>query len=74
MLDLTACPEPGCQSPAEIIDRCAFGSTDGPIEHVRIRCLYRHTFLLPAEMLRSPHQAVRRPNVETESQGLPAGD
>jgi hypothetical protein len=47
MLSLTACPEPGCDAPAEIVDRCAVGSTDGPIEHVRIRCVRRHWFFLP---------------------------
>jgi hypothetical protein len=46
MLDLTVCPEAGCSSPAEIFDRSALPSTDGPIDHVRIRCLNRHHFLL----------------------------
>ena len=55
MLDLTVCPEPRCSSPAEIYDRSALRSTDGPIEHVRIRCLNRHHFLLPAERLTSAH-------------------
>jgi hypothetical protein len=51
MLDLTVCPEPSCSSAAQIFDRSALQSTDGPIEHVRIRCLNRHRFLLPVEML-----------------------
>ena len=55
MLDLTACPEPGCSSPAEIVDRFALRSTDGPIEHVRTRCLNGHHFFLPVAMLISPH-------------------
>lgn len=54
MLDLTACPEPGCSSPAQIVDRSALPSTDGPIEHVRVRCLNRHHFLMPAGRLNSP--------------------
>jgi len=55
MLDLTVCPEADCSSPAEILDRSALQSTDGPIEHVRTRCLNRHHFLLPAERLISAH-------------------
>jgi hypothetical protein len=51
MLSLTVCPEPGCGAPAEIVDRCAMGSTDGPIEHVRIGCVRRHWFFLPAATL-----------------------
>jgi hypothetical protein len=51
MLSLTVCPEPGCVAPAEIVDRFVQGSTDGPIEHVRIRCVRRHWFLLPVAML-----------------------
>jgi hypothetical protein len=55
MLDLTFCPEAGCSSPAEIFHRSALQSTDGPTHHVRIRCLNRHHFLLPAERLISAH-------------------
>jgi hypothetical protein len=66
MLDLTACPEPSCSSPAQIFDRSALQSTDGPIEHVRIRCLNWHNFLLPVEMLTSPH-AVDVPEVAADA-------
>lgn len=45
MLQLTSCPE--CDAPAEITDRTVLASTDGPIEHVKIRCINRHWFLLP---------------------------
>lgn len=58
-----ACPEPGCTAPAEIIDRWVWNSTDGPMEHVRTRCLARHVFTPsadtvvvdpePSEMVRS---------------------
>ena len=65
MLDLTVCPEPSCSSPAEIFDRSAWESTDGPIEHVRIRCLNRHHFSLPVEMLTSPHVERATPVVRT---------
>jgi hypothetical protein len=54
MLSLTACPEPDCDAPSEIVERLTVPSTDGPIEHVKIRCLRRHPFFLPVWMLRTP--------------------
>jgi hypothetical protein len=63
MLDLTYCPEPGCDSPAEIVDRYALASTDGPIEHVAVRCLHRHWFFMPADRLATPHPVVDRRDV-----------
>ena len=48
-LDLVVCPE--CAAPAEVLDRFALPSTDGPVEHARIRCLQRHGFLLPVAAL-----------------------
>ena len=50
-LTLTACPEPGCLAPAEVLDRRPLNSTDGAVEHLRIQCLYGHHLLLPADML-----------------------
>ena len=41
--DLVACPEPGCGATAEVVDRYALSSTDGPVSMVRTRCLDRHT-------------------------------
>lgn len=61
MLSLTACPEPGCDAPAEIVDRRTLPSTGGPIEHAQIRCLRKHWFLLPVAMLRSPHPTPATP-------------
>jgi hypothetical protein len=55
-MDVTGCPEPGCNLPAEILDRAILESTDGPIEHARIACLGGHRFLMPIEML--PERAV----------------
>jgi hypothetical protein len=60
MLDLTYCPEPDCGSPAEIVDRYALPSTDGPIEHVAVRCLQRHWFFMPTERLATPVVVDRR--------------
>lgn len=48
-MDLTVCPD--CGHPAEIESRAVLESTDGPIEHARVRCLERHWFLLPVEWL-----------------------
>ena len=50
-MDITACPEPGCTLPAEIVDRAVLESSDGPIEHARIACLGGHRFLMPIQML-----------------------
>jgi hypothetical protein len=48
-LDLVVCPE--CAAPAEVVDRYALPSTDGPVEHVKVQCLSRHWFVLPAAAL-----------------------
>ncbi len=50
-MDVTECPEPGCDLPAEILDRTVLSSTDGPVEHARIACLGGHRFLMPTAML-----------------------
>lgn len=49
-MDLTHCPE--CLAPAEVLAREVWPSTDGPVEHVRIRCVAQHLFHLPTESLR----------------------
>ena len=47
------CPEPGCASPAEVYDVYTAESTDGPIEHGRVRCLSpdRHHFVMPTDRI-----------------------
>jgi hypothetical protein len=40
--DWVACPEPDCDATAEVVDRYALGSTNGPVSMVRTRCLGRH--------------------------------
>jgi hypothetical protein len=55
LVDLTACPE--CGHPAEVEWRAVLESTDGPVEHARVRCVHGHWFFLPVEWLdtcRSP--------------------
>ncbi len=56
-MDLTTCPE--CGALAEIRDRHVLQSTDGPIEHARVRCVQRHHFFLPVERLALPAPAQR---------------
>jgi hypothetical protein len=48
-LDLVACPE--CGSPAEVEWADVAESTEGPVEHVKIRCLQGHRFLMLSESL-----------------------
>lgn len=49
-LELVGCPK--CDQPAEIAGRIVLESTGGPIEHVKIRCLFGHGFVMPLELLR----------------------
>jgi hypothetical protein len=48
-MDLTACPE--CAELAEVQWRAVLDSTDGPVEHAKVRCVQRHWFLLPVAAL-----------------------
>ena len=54
-MDMTSCPD--CGAPAEVLDRFVLESTDGPIDHARIRCVGRHWFLLSLETLERSHRA-----------------
>ena len=45
-LELTTCPE--CGRPAEIVDRFVMSSTDGPVEHIKTRCVTGPWFTVPA--------------------------
>ena len=49
MLETTTCPE--CGVPAEIEWRAELAGTQSPVEHVKLRCVGRHCFLLPAASL-----------------------
>jgi hypothetical protein len=42
MPDLIVCPNPDCDATAEIVDRWAFPSTDGPVAHVKTVCAAGH--------------------------------
>ncbi len=58
-MDLTTCPE--CGTPAEVVDRHVLESTDGPVEHARVRCVARHLFFLPVASLVTEASGVDRP-------------
>ena len=49
MLELTSCPE--CGVPAEITERFRLPSTDGPVDHVVVRCAADHFFRMAEDML-----------------------
>jgi hypothetical protein len=49
MLVIVGCPE--CGQPAEVLDRFVLASTDGPTEHMRLRCLAGHPLMLPVDAL-----------------------
>ena len=57
-MDATTCPE--CGAPAEVTDRFALESTDGPMEHVRVVCVRRHWFLMTTAMLDRARQPASR--------------
>jgi hypothetical protein len=44
MPDVIACPDPACGAPATIVDRWTWGSSDGPVEHVKTGCERGHWF------------------------------
>jgi hypothetical protein len=51
MPDVIACPDPACRAPARIVDRWTFGSTSGPVEHVKTGCQRGHWFTPTVESL-----------------------
>lgn len=48
-MEVARCPE--CGAYAEVEWRAELESTDGSIEHAKIRCLQRHWFMLPTAAL-----------------------
>lgn len=47
--DIVDCPS--CGLPAEIVDTFTLGSTDGPVEHVKVVCIAGHWFTPQADRL-----------------------
>lgn len=57
---------------AEVLWRDVLESTDGPIEHVSLRCAQRHVFFMPtAKLSRGPGVA---PAVHPQSDPAPTAD
>jgi hypothetical protein len=54
-MEIIGCPDPGCTSPAEVVDRWHFYSTDGPVEHLKTRCLAGHGFTVPVRPVGLDH-------------------
>lgn len=72
-MDTTTCPE--CGLPAEVAWREVLESTDGPVEHAKIRCIERHWFLLPLATIVAavPHRGPDAPR-HTPAQDAAATD
>jgi hypothetical protein len=58
-LELTTCPE--CGAPAEVIKRFVLSSTDGPVEHVKTRCVTGPWFTYPATAIDAAPRGGSRP-------------
>lgn len=58
MSDTTRCPE--CGNVARVEWRDVLESTDGPIEHCKLRCDQGHWFLLPVATLAAARPRVLR--------------
>jgi hypothetical protein len=50
-MEILDCPV--CAAPAEVEFSSPLDSSDGPVEHVKIRCIAQHWFLLPRDMLKT---------------------
>ena len=61
-METTYCPE--CGSLAEVDWRAVMESTEGPIEHAKIRCVDKHWFLLPVAALAAQRQLTQPRNAE----------
>jgi hypothetical protein len=57
MSDTSPCPQ--CGAPAEITERFWLDATDGPIEHLKIGCLSKHSFTPRAETVQAEEVATR---------------
>ena len=69
-MEWTQCPQ--CGLVAEVVDRDVWPSTDGPIEHVHVRCVARHRFVLPAASLERHHAAARAAEAAQAAQAAQA--
>lgn len=46
-MELVSCPD--CSMIAAVQGDGCLDSTDGPVDHVRVTCINRHWFLMPAD-------------------------
>ncbi len=53
-IEWTRCPQ--CGQIAEVVDRDVLPSTDGPVEHVHVRCVAKHRFVMPVVALARDHE------------------
>jgi pimeloyl-ACP methyl ester carboxylesterase len=51
MPEVIACPDPTCRAPAGIVDGWTWGSTSGPVEHIKTGCGRGHWFTLTVDSL-----------------------
>jgi hypothetical protein len=58
-MEVVACPEPRCAAPAEILERFALASTDGPLEHRKTICVLGHVRTPLADARPAGHRAGR---------------
>jgi hypothetical protein len=66
-MDTTHCPE--CGHVAEVEWREVLESTDGPVEHAKVRCVQKHWFLLPVASLALARQPAEVRAAPTRSAG-----
>lgn len=58
--DVVGCPE--CHAPAEVLERFHVAGTTDWIEHVKVRCAWRHWFMMLADCLPSFTAALSGPS------------
>jgi hypothetical protein len=46
-MEMVDCPS--CALPAEVESSSMLDSTHGPVEHLRIRCVLEHRYMLPRD-------------------------
>jgi hypothetical protein len=61
---------PACGLPAEITDRFTLIGAPGPVEHVKLVCVVRHWFTIPADMLAAADTPVSGPAEAGSSRDL----
>jgi hypothetical protein len=54
------CPQPGCGTSAEIVDRWVWLSTNGPVAHVKTMCVNGHGFTPTLDSLTPPTRRLPR--------------